>query len=238
MGKKLDFKDLILHEDDDYLVVNKPAGYASLDDRHEGYSLLEMARDYHPDVQLGHRLDKETSGALAIAKNPEAYRQLSMQFEDRVVTKVYHAIVDGIHAFKGEEVNLPIFAGAKGIVRIDPVEGKIAQTFITTVEAYKKHSLVECVPITGRMHQIRIHLASLKASIAGDEMYGGKPLLLSELKRNFNLKRETEEQPIIRRVALHARALSFYNLAEQEVTVTADYPKDFAVALKQLAKFR
>ncbi|HAA13904.1 MAG TPA: RNA pseudouridine synthase [Cytophagales bacterium] len=238
MAKKVRFEDLILFEDKDYIVINKPAGFASLDDRHEAPSVLDLARDYTPDAQLAHRLDKETSGALAIAKNPEAYREISIQFEDRIITKVYHAIVDGIHPFKGEEVNLPIHASARGGVRIDFEEGKIAQTFVTTVEAFRQHSLVECVPITGRMHQIRIHLASLKAPIVGDSAYGGKPLMLSEFKRNFNLKRDTEELPIIRRVGLHARALSFHAMNEEEVTVMADYPKDFAVALKQLAKYR
>ena len=238
MGKKVRFEDLILFEDDHYIVINKPAGFASLDDRHEAPSVLDLARSYHPDAQLAHRLDKETSGALAIAKHPEAYREISMQFEDRVVTKVYHAITDGVHDFKGEEVNLPIHASARGGVRIDFETGKIAQTFLTTVEAFRHHSLVECVPITGRMHQIRIHLSSLKAPIVGDPAYGGRQLMLSTLKRNFNLKKGTDEMPIIRRVALHARALSFHTLGGEEVTVMADYPKDFAVALKQLAKFR
>lgn len=238
MGKKLRFQDLILFEDDHYLVINKPAGFASLDDRHEDPSVLDLARGYHPDAQLGHRLDKETSGCLAIAKHPDAYRELSIQFEDRIVTKVYHAITNGVHDFKGEEVNLPIHASARGGVRIDQVEGKEAQTFITTLEAYQQHTLVECVPITGRMHQIRIHLATLKAPIVTDPAYGGKPLMLSEIKRNYNLKRDTDEQPIIRRVALHARAISFHTMTEEEITVVADYPKDFSVALKQLGKYR
>lgn len=238
MGKKLQFKDLILFENDHYMVINKPAGYSSLDDRHEGVSILDMAREYTPDPQLGHRLDKETSGCLAIAKHSDAYRALAIQFEDRVVTKVYHAIVNGIQSFKGEEVNLPIHISSRGGVRIDREVGKIAQTFITTIEAYRHHTLVECVPITGRLHQIRIHLATLKAPIVGDAAYGGKELLLSELKRNFNLKQGTEELPIMRRVALHARALSFHDITGEEIVVTAEYPKDFSVALKQLAKFR
>lgn len=86
---KLQLKDIIIFENENYIVVNKPAFISSLDERNKesGSSILQMARDYAGDVQLAHRLDKETSGALAIAKNPEAYRHLSMQFENRQVSK-------------------------------------------------------------------------------------------------------------------------------------------------------
>jgi 23S rRNA pseudouridine955/2504/2580 synthase len=231
-----DIKDIILFEDNDFIVINKPSGVATLDDRNESVNILAMARNYEPNAQVCHRLDKETSGALAIAKNPEAYRALSIQFEQRQVTKVYHAVVDGIHDFREVSVNAPILPLVKGMVKIDYGSGKEALTIFNTLQAYRSHTLVECLPVTGRMHQIRIHLSYKKAPIAGDVQYGGKPFYLSSIKRKFNLKKQTEEQPLISRVALHARALRFKLMDGNEVGIEAAYPKDFAVLLKQLEK--
>ena len=100
------FKDLIVFENEDFIVVNKPPFLATLEDRAlNATNLLKLAKQYHPDAQACHRLDKETSGALAIAKNPEAYRHLSMQFENREVDKLYHAVVQGVHKFEDLEVD-------------------------------------------------------------------------------------------------------------------------------------
>lgn len=233
---RLQFTDLIIHEDNDYIVINKPSFVATLEDRNDPVSILSLARDYAADVQIGHRLDKETSGALAIAKHPEAYRALAMQFEQRQVDKTYHAVSEGVHDFRDEMVDLPILATRKGVVRISRRDGKPAQTLLNTLEVYQRHTLVRCQPITGRMHQIRIHLASREASIAGDEQYGGHPFYLSEIKRNYHLKKNTEEQPLIKRVALHAWALGFKAMNGQTLRVEAPYPKDFTVLLKQLEK--
>jgi 23S rRNA pseudouridine955/2504/2580 synthase len=237
--KKVDFKDLILYEDDDYIVINKPPHIASLDERNiqTGTSILRMAKDYSADAQLCHRLDKETSGALAIAKNPEAYRHLSMQFEHREVTKEYHAVVNGVHDFDGVNVYLPILPLPTGTVKIDKQKGKIAETIFYTLKAYKKNTLVKCLPITGRMHQIRIHLACLKAPIVCDEMYGGEPIFLSQIKRKFNLKKDTEEKSLISRVALHAYCLKFANMQSVDLEIVAPYPKDFEVLVKKLDEY-
>lgn len=234
----MQFTDLILYEDEDYIIINKPSHVATLEDRNDPFSIIEMARNYTEDAQVGHRLDKETSGALAIAKNPEAYRALALQFEHRTVKKIYHAVCDGIHNFQDTTVDLPIYANRRGTVRISHRDGKAAQTKIRALEAYKRHTLVECQPITGRMHQIRVHLASLQAPIASDEQYGGAPFYLSSIKKRYNLKQDTEELPLIKRVALHARALEIELLAGNRTLVEAPYPKDFAVLLKQLDKNR
>jgi 23S rRNA pseudouridine955/2504/2580 synthase len=95
---------------------------------------------------------------------------------------------------------------------------------------------VECEPITGRMHQIRVHLSALKAPIVFDTQYGGEELYLSSIKRKFNLKKDTEELPLIRRVALHAYSLTFRQPNEELLHVVAPYPKDFDVLVKQLEK--
>src|SRR3954454_21945225 len=95
------FADLILFEDNDVIVVNKTPFLSSLDEREGGeINLLRLAKNYWQDAQICHRLDKETSGALIIAKNPDAYREVSIQFEKRLVKKVYHAIVEGTHVFE------------------------------------------------------------------------------------------------------------------------------------------
>ena len=221
LKKRLVFRDMILFEDDDYLLVNKPPYLSTLDDRQGGPNLLLLARDHHADAQVCHRLDKDTSGVLAIAKNPAAYRHLNMQFENRQVGKVYHAVVDGIHNFKDELVDAPILKLDDGVVKINRAEGKPAQTWFTALKSYRYHTLVECRPITGRMHQIRIHLATQRASITGDDTYGGKPFMLSQVKRGYKLKKGTEEEPFMKRMALHAFSLQFNDLADRRQVVEA-----------------
>lgn len=235
--KKIDFQELILFENEDYLVINKLPYLSTLDDRHEAQNILDLARQYIPDAQVCHRLDKETSGCLVIAKHPEAYRNIAIQFEDRKVDKVYHAVVEGIHEYDNLLVDRNIHATNKGIAKITK-EGKPAQTYFTTLRTYYGHTLIACKPVTGRLHQIRVHLAHLKTPICGDETYGGKPLYLSALKRRFNLKKDTEELPIMQRVALHAFGIGFEGLGGIRIEVEAPYPKDFEVLVKQLEKNR
>ncbi|MEP0712109.1 pseudouridine synthase [Algoriphagus sp.] len=233
--KKVDFDNLILFENEDYLVINKPPYLSSLDDRHEAQNILDLAKAHTPDSQLCHRLDKETSGCLVIAKNPTAYRHLAMQFESRKVTKIYHAVVEGIKEFSDELVDRNLSASNKGIAKVSK-DGKPAQTVFNTLKTYYAHTLVECKPITGRLHQIRVHLAYLKSPICGDILYGGNPLYLSSIKRRFNLKKETEELPIMQRVSLHAYSIGFQGLDGAELFIKAPYPKDFKVLVNQLEK--
>ena len=232
------FKELILFENDDLIVVNKPPFLSSLDDRDGGeINLLRLAKQYVPDAQICHRLDKETSGAIIIAKNPEAYRFVSMQFEHREVSKIYHAIINGSHQFDDLLVDLPILNLGNKNVAISKQDGKAAQTYFKSLVFFKHYTLVECKPITGRMHQIRIHLASQRAAIAGDEMYGGQPVMLSDIKRGYKLGKDQEELPIMKRFALHAKEVSFKINPDTEISVHAPYPKDFATLLKLLEKF-
>ena len=193
-----------------------------------------MARDYFPDAQAGHRLDKETSGVLLFAKHPAAYRHIAMQFEHRQVGKIYHAVSWGIHHLEGILVNLPILPLKTGSVRIDRQEGKDAETIFRTLDVYRSHTLIECMPLTGRMHQIRVHLQCLKAPIVMDFLYGGDAIFLSQFKRKFKLAKDTEEQALIQRVALHARKLSFEGMNGNPVEAEAPYPKDMAALIRQL----
>ncbi|MGY6559448.1 MAG: RluA family pseudouridine synthase [Nitritalea sp.] len=233
--KKIDFKSLVLFENEDYLVVNKPPFLSTLDDRHEAQNMLELARAYTPDAQVCHRLDKETSGCLVIAKHQEAYRNIAMQFENREVQKVYHAVTAGIHRYEEVLVDRNIVATNKGIARIHK-DGKPAQTRIKTLKTYYAHTLFACEPISGRLHQIRVHLAYLGHPICCDGTYGGAPVYLSQLKRRFNLKKGTEELPILQRVALHAYGICFQGTDGQTIKVEAPYPKDFDVLVRQLEK--
>lgn len=237
MGKKWVFEDWIVDENDEYIFINKPSEITSLDDRNEKENVLSLARAYHQEAQLCHRLDRETSGILVIAKNPDAYRHLAIVFERRRVSKVYHAVANGIHDLRDELIDRPILQTNQGIVKISR-EGKDSQTKVSTLDAYKKHSLLECRPVTGRMHQIRIHLAVIHAPIVGDSQYGGEHVYLSALKPRFNLKKWTEEQPLIKRVALHAYSIAFEGPDQKAVEVSAPYPKDLRVLVKQLEKNR
>lgn len=232
------FEDLILFENQDLIVVNKPPFLSSLDDREGGnLNMLRLAKQYHADAQICHRLDRETSGLLLIAKNPEAYRFISMQFEHRKIKKIYHAVINGIHVFENIHVNLPILNLGNKNVAINKQSGKPAETIFNSLHYFKHYTLVECMPITGRMHQIRIHLASQRACIAGDEMYGGKPVFLSEMKRKYQIGKDQEELPIMKRFALHAREITFRINENTEMTFQAPYPKDFETLLKLLNKF-
>ncbi|WP_312137458.1 RluA family pseudouridine synthase [Sphingobacterium sp.] len=232
------FQELIIHEDDNLIVINKPPFIASLDAREGGeVNILRLAKKYHPDAQVCHRLDKDTSGVLLIAKNPETYRSMSIEFEKRRVNKIYHAIIGGTHIFENLTVDLPILNQGNKNVTIDRYNGKPSETIFNSIRYFKHFTLVECKPITGRMHQIRIHLATQQAAIVGDAMYKGKPVYLSQIKkRGYTLSKDQEEQPIIKRFALHSKSVSF-KLNDKEYSFEAEYPKDFATLLKQLEKF-
>ncbi|WGQ09457.1 RluA family pseudouridine synthase [Pedobacter gandavensis] len=233
------FKDLILFENDDYIVVNKPPFVASLDERGGSgeVNILRLAKQYSADAQVCHRLDKETSGAIIIAKTPDAYRNVAIQFEKRKVNKVYHAVVDGQFTFNELFIDLPILNDGNKSVTIDRKEGKRAETIFNSIKHYRHYTLVECKPITGRMHQIRIHLATQRAAIAGDDMYRGKPVFLSTMKKGYRIAKDDEELPIMKRFALHARHLVFKGLDGADIVIDAPYPKDFATLIKLLDKF-
>lgn len=233
--KEKPIKSWIIFEDSDWLIINKPPFVSTLEDRQDVDNVLRLARAYEPMAQACHRLDKETSGILVLARNPQAYRHLSLQFEHREVTKIYHAVVHGSHSFQQKEVDAPLEVQRDHTVRITRA-GKSALTSFSSLTLYRGYTLVECRPVTGRTHQIRVHLASLGAPIVGDILYGGKPFFLSTLKGGYNLRREAEEQPLMHRVALHAMWLEFKGLNSQRRRFSAAYPKDLKALVTQLEK--
>lgn len=229
---KIDFKSLLIYEDDDYMVINKPPMVASLEDRASPINIQKLAKDYCEEAILCHRLDKETSGCLLIAKSEEAYRAASIAFENRKVLKTYHAVVEGLQEWSHKVVDQPLQIMANGKVAVS-FKGKSSKTTFDSIKLYKKHTLVACMPETGRMHQIRVHLAKQGAPIVNDEMYGGQPFYLSSIKRNYKKSKYEEERPLINRFALHAFALELKGL-NGKIKAEAPYPKDLRVLLKQI----
>lgn len=231
------FSDWIIYEDAHILAVNKPSGISSLDERLGGApSVLGLAREYDANAQLCHRIDKETSGVLLIAKDNDTYKECARLFRDREVEKTYLAIAEGRHQFNDLVVDLPLTTTARGKAKVDKQEGKPATTHFTNERSFGHFTLVLCRPVTGRLHQIRLHLASQNAVIAGDEAYGGQLPYLSALKRRFNMGRGREESPMISRTALHAHRLRFV-LNDKKYDLVAPLPKDLSVFLKLLDKF-
>lgn len=232
---RIDFKDLILFENDDLYVIHKPSGISCLAEHTaDTVSLYDLAKAFNPEARLCHRLDKFTSGCLIISKHDEAYRHVAIAFEKRNIEKTYHAVVHGKTNFVQEEVDVPLVKKVNGTA-IWARAGKPASTTLTTIESYGHYSLVECKPKTGRFHQIRVHLKFKEHPIAADGDYGGHLPYLSEVVKRYKVSAR-DENPMIRRYALHAFALKFKGLKEEDIEVQCPYPKDYATLLKLLRK--
>ena len=171
----------ILYEDDDVIVVNKSSGLLThakggLSDEPTVAEIIRPKTSFATDTDrpgVVHRLDRDTSGLLIIAKNPESAAHLQRQFAERTAKKTYIAITDGKPKLKAAKIDLPIGRNpsAPSTFRIDP-NGKPAQTTYHVLTENDTQSLVELKPTTGRTHQLRVHLAHLNAPILGDRVYG------------------------------------------------------------------
>ena len=171
----------ILYEDDDVIVVNKPSGLLThakggLSDESTVAEIIRPKTSFATDTDrpgIVHRLDRDTSGLLIIAKNPESAAHLQRQFAERTAKKTYIAITDGKPKLNAAKIDLPIGRNpsAPSTFRIDP-NGKPAQTTYHVLAENDAQSLVELKPTTGRTHQLRVHLAHLNAPILGDRVYG------------------------------------------------------------------
>jgi 23S rRNA pseudouridine955/2504/2580 synthase len=193
----------ILYEDEGFMVINKPAGYPVHGGSGIDSGIIEGLRRLRPEatfLELVHRLDRDTSGCLIIAKKRSALRRLHDLFRDDHVHKTYLALLAGQWARKKMLVNAPLLKNvSKGGERIVVVSqaGKEAETLFRRLKLFKNATLIEASPKTGRTHQIRVHAAWLGHPIVGDDRYG-----LGEVNKTFHGKG-------YKRMFLHARELVF-----------------------------
>jgi 23S rRNA pseudouridine1911/1915/1917 synthase len=229
----------ILFEDQSLLVLNKPAGLVVHPAAgHEEHTLVNALLHHCAGELSGiggvarpgivHRLDKETSGCLVVAKNDATHLALSKQFAERRVEKIYNAIVCGKLARDSGEIRAAIArhpSHRKRMAVCDDDSGRAAHTSWRVLEKLKAATFVEAQIHTGRTHQVRVHFQFLGHPLAGDETYGSK-----QNKKLAELTGYTAP-----RVMLHARELSFIHpRTEKEMSFESPLPKDFREALKRL----
>lgn len=166
--KNADVKPEVIYEDENVLVLDKPAGLLSM--AKGGYCPEKTLEDFG---LLVHRLDRDTSGVVILAKNPKTQTYLRRQFQDRKAHKTYYAVLTGVPKLKEARLNLPIMRDLKHptTFRVDP-RGKESETFYKVIKSDDKHALVELKPTSGRTHQLRVHMKYLEHPIVGDPIYG------------------------------------------------------------------
>lgn len=233
-------KDHIIFENEHWIAINKPAGLFSIPDRFgKEISLKKILAEQYGDVFTVHRLDKETSGIIVFAFNAAMHKHLSEQFENRATKKIYNGLVLGKPAVEQGVIEEPIaeHPNKRGLMTVWR-KGKESITEYKLLHAYRFFSLMEFRILTGRTHQIRVHMKHLGHPIVCDALYGdGKPVLISSLKKNFHLSLAAEEErPILNRLALHAFQLEFKDLDGRTIQLEAPYPKDLRATLNQLDK--
>lgn len=232
--------DILIFENDDFIVLNKPSGLLSIPDR-EGkeVSLKKILHDTYGDIFTIHRLDKGTSGLIVFAKNEAAHKFLSLQFENRQTEKIYLGLIIGSPSQKGGTIDSPIMEhpGKKGFMVVSR-KGKESLTDYEVLEDFGIYSWTRFQIYTGRTHQIRVHMKEIGHPIVCDDLYGdGKAVFLSSIKHNFKLsKHEEEERPILNRLALHSYQLKFTGIDEKQYEPEAPVPKDLKATLQQLSK--
>jgi 23S rRNA pseudouridine955/2504/2580 synthase/23S rRNA pseudouridine1911/1915/1917 synthase len=244
----------VLYEDEHLLAVNKPSGLLTSPDRYDPNrpNLMNLLHAGISDVKPwakeralsylmnAHRLDFETSGVILLAKSKPVLVQLANLFGSEKPIKIYLALVRDAPEKDGFKVDAKLAPHPVkiGLIHVDPKRGKQAQTDFEVRERFNGWTLLSCRPLTGRTHQIRAHLRHVGLPIVADSLYGGKPLWLSRLKRDYHLKRDQEERPLIGRVALHAEKLMLaHPVSGESITIEAPLPKDLAVGLKYLRRF-
>ena len=238
----------VIFEDECLIAFDKPSGLAIAPDRRDkmAVNLLELVRaKMGPDVVNVHRIDDETSGLVLWAKTKVALDFLSGQFQSKTVVKSYDALTVGVPATDKFSVDLVLKEdeGRPGRMCVVKKHGKASVTEFLVMEKFPqpagRPSLahLECRPLTGRTHQIRVHLAVSGTPVLNDPLYGNESqLLLSDLKRGY--KGRADERPLISRLALHASSLTFTHPRSRErMTLDSPRPKDFDVALKYLRKY-
>lgn len=221
----------VIYEDRDLIVINKPAGVAVHGGSGLSHGVIETLRAIHPELkelELVHRLDRDTSGCLLIAKRRAILRELHRSLREREMQKHYRALVVGRWPFGRKTIDLPLKTnlkqGGERVVRVHP-EGQHAVTTFEPMQHFGKLATLLDVKIgTGRTHQIRVHAAHAGHPIACDEKYGDRER--DQAVKDLGLSR----------MFLHAHSLSFHRAnAEEPFTVTAPLPQDLQAVLDGLA---
>ncbi|NNE30159.1 MAG: RluA family pseudouridine synthase [Saprospiraceae bacterium] len=232
-----------LYEDEFLVAVNKPAGLLSIPDRFKPDlpNIQSILRSRFGEIFTVHRLDKGTSGVMLFAKDAETHRQLSKAFENREVKKLYRCVAKGTPSSTSGEISEKIGRSPKqGGKMVLNRSGKESITFYEVLESYPPYHEVQVQILTGRTHQIRIHLPSVGLHILGDSLYGRGDFFVSELKgKKFRLSKGQEEKPLLVRPCLHALSLSFkHPHKKSEIEISAPFPKDYKATLNQIKKWK
>lgn len=226
-----DMLDHVIFEDKRLLVLNKPTGIAVHGGSGISHGVVELLRHARPelkDLSLVHRLDRETSGCLVLAKRRSALRDLHERFREGKVEKNYLALVVGKWQLGEQLIDAPLFVqnrrnGERHVV-VSGKEGKSAQTDVSLSRIYGKYSLMQCAPATGRTHQIRVHLDHLEFPILGDERYG-----------DDDANREAKKLGL-KRLFLHAQSIAFADDSGNDLHFTAPLADDLESFLATVAK--
>jgi 23S rRNA pseudouridine1911/1915/1917 synthase len=234
----------ILYEDKDILAIDKPAGILTCpDERSDEETIFDIFKKKYPKLEVVHRLDKDTSGVLLLAKNKKAHEFLKRQFQNHEIKKVYHAVVAG--KFKNVEgtINKPIGRspadfrkrlagrGARGLLREAVTKYKVLKEFTSPQPSPHKRegdkfSYLEVYPRTGRTHQIRVHMKFFNHPIVGDTLYNPSKSSLP------NLPLSKREEKGGGRMMLHAKSIEFKNLKSETVKVESPIPVLFKKIVK------
>lgn len=224
---KFSLENQILYEDDGFIVLNKPSGFAVHGGSGVSGGIIEALRQIRPQqkfLELVHRLDKETSGCLLIAKKRSALRVLHEMFRGDGIQKTYLALLSGQFKRKSQRVDVPLLKNvAQGGERMVVVSqaGKPAETLFTRLKAFREATLVHAAPKTGRTHQIRVHAAWLGHPIVGDDRYGEDNVNKAFKQRGY------------KRLFLHAEQLRFaHPLTGAPLHFNAPLPADLQTLLE------
>ncbi|MEC7584047.1 MAG: RluA family pseudouridine synthase [Planctomycetota bacterium] len=235
----------VLGEGAAYLVLGKPAGLPTVPDRSgrmdSVHGQLEALR-VGQDLRIVHRLDRDTSGCLLLAKGLEAARHFDRQWRSDRVAKEYVALVHGRVA--RDEQTIDLFLGpdrrrpGKVVASEREQRGfRAASTEVQVMQRFVNFTLLRLRPATGRGHQLRVHLRAIGHPIVADSDYRGEPLFLSKIKSGYKQRFGASEKPLLGRMFLHAEVLAFEDPDGERVTVEAPLPKDLQLALAKLSKF-
>ncbi len=236
----------VIGEGQEWIAVNKPPGWLSIPDRwnKEHPNILNYLRRKAGDVYVVHRLDWQASGVNLFALGTRAHAILNIAFQYRAVRKVYLVLVEGEPPEEEGKIELKLSAISsrkKNVFKVDQVSGKPAVTFYRVLRKYMGYTLMQVEPLTGRTHQIRVHMKALGTPVAGDIQYAGHLIYASRLKHGkWKFKAEEEERPILERAFLHAWILQFPEPADVSKyhTLVAELPKDLKTVLRFLERYR